>query len=183
MEQEFSPDMMLHEGVISFYDEKSRSFAAFGHPVIEENNTLPQEATVLSFLDDNAGQFSGAVTRNTFYGCFGSFLPEYTPYVYKKTKLIHPDDIKEGKAVLLMLDETNSLTEYESTISFVEDFFPILISVYDEDFKGANSGVSGSVVLQNGKIAAIVCAGNKEENSDMFYATSAYEVAQAMFDK
>ena len=180
MEQEFSPDMKLNQGVISVYDENTRSFAAFGHPIIEDDNYMPQEAVVLSFIGENSGQFAGKVTRNTFVGCFGEFVSEYVPPIYKKMKLMYPNDIKEGKATLLMLDDTNTLKEYESTLSFNEEGFPLLISVDDKDFKGASKGASGSVVLQDGKITAIVCAGNKGENADVFYGITAYEVVENM---
>lgn len=182
MEQEFSPDIKLNQGVISVYDEKSRSFAAFGHPIIEEDNNMPQEAMVMPFIGDDSGQFTGKVTRNTFVGCFGDFVSDYIPPTYDKMKLMHPGDIKEGEVVLLMLDDANTLKEYESTLSFNEKGFPLRITVNDKEFKGASKGVSGSVVLQEGKIAAIVCAGNKKENADVFYGITAYEVVKTMME-
>lgn len=180
MEQNISPETEIIEGVISVYDEKNRTFASLGHPVITKNDEMPQEAIVVSFVGENAGQMVGTVTENTFVGCFGKFIPEYTPPIYARMKIMHPSDIKEGNATLLMLDKTKTLKEYEGKLSFRKEGFPLLFYVENENFKGANEGSSGSIILQDGKITAIVCAGDKQKDAHKLYAITAYEMVQTM---
>lgn len=180
MEQNISPETEIIEGVISIYDEKSRTFASLGHPIITKNDEMPQEGVVMSFVGENAPQMVGTVTENTFVGCFGKFIPEHTPPIYTRMKIMHPNDIKEGNATLLMLDKTKTLKEYEGKLSFRKEGFPLSFSIENENFEGANEGTSGSIILQDGKITAIVCARDKQKGANKLYAITAYEMVRTM---
>ena len=164
-------------GTITFYDAENKTFGALGHGICEgETSTLfpIAEADVFEtriysvskgavgtpgelrglFLDEKA---AGYLFSNTESGVFGSInnIPE------KKTvKVAEKNEIREGKVTV----DENGPAEYEAEITKIDVSgngdrnFVVKITdpVLLEKTGGIVQGMSGSPILQNGKIIGAV---------------------------
>ena len=172
-------EILLYEGIIGFYNPASRKFTAFGHPVLEEEKDVGQKALVFEVEEQKAGKLVGDIYKNTDGGCFGKFREGYKPFEYASMKVMPLGRIHEGTACLLMLDENHQMVEYTGNMTLKKNGFPVELVVTDENFPGAGPGCSGSIVLQDGKIAAIVCAGKEGGNTKKLFAIpAAYTLLQ-----
>ena len=168
-------------GTITFYDAENKTFGALGHGICEgETSTLfpIAEADVFEtriysvskgavgtpgelrglFLDEKA---VGSLFSNTHSGVFGTInnIPEK-----KKVKVAEKNEIREGKVTIVSTVDENGPAEYEAEITKI-DFSGngdknFVVKITDpkllEKTGGIVQGMSGSPILQNGKIIGAV---------------------------
>ena len=96
----------------------------------------------------------------------------YSP-VFSKIKVAPLDSLKtDAPAELWMPISVGKLRVFRGKIAalFPDDPYPILFEVQDPLFPGAQFGCSGSVIVQDGRIAAVV-AGANENPAALLYCT------------
>lgn len=170
-------------GTITYYDEQNNYFAALGHGICDNDTSylLPLEhATVLSAsisgisksYSGKAGSLNGyfedkkigVLTKNTSIGIFGRPEENYS-YKQKQIELAQTNDIKVGKASVFTTINKNNVEEFEIEITRIcnknknsnENF---IIRITDErlleECGGIVQGMSGSPIVQNGKLVGAV---------------------------
>lgn len=170
-------------GTITFYDRNSMSFAALGHAVTEtkENYILPITSGGITSTDIYnikkgvnrvPGELKGTITaniigeisHNTQKGIFGKM---YTTDYFKDKKSIEissKSSIKEGKAYIYTLLDDKNVNFYEINIEKVlinsTGNKNMVIKITDEKLinktGGIIQGMSGSPIVQNGKLIGAV---------------------------
>ena len=174
-------------GTLTFYDEKTKKFAALGHPVTDaDTNTLYDikdgdilNASVIGIKKSEKGipgEHKGIFLdskkalrqndKNTECGIFGRYNQNFKVNTErKKIKAGTRDEIEIGKAyIVTTIDETGPC-EYEIEIlKLFNQNEPngksMLIKITDEKLLektgGIVQGMSGSPIIQNGKIIGAV---------------------------
>ena len=174
-------------GTLTFYDEKTKKFAALGHPVTDaDTNTLYDikdgdilNASVIGIKKSEKGipgelkgifldskKALGQIDKNTECGIFGRYNQNFKVNTErKKIKAGTRDEIEIGKAyIVTTIDETGPC-EYEIEIlKLFNQNEPngksMLIKITDEKLLektgGIVQGMSGSPIIQNGKIIGAV---------------------------
>ncbi|MDY3828172.1 MAG: SpoIVB peptidase [Clostridium sp.] len=174
-------------GTLTFYDEKTKKFAALGHPVTDaDTNTLYDikdgdilNASVIGIKKSEKGipgelkgifldskKTLGQIDKNTECGIFGRYNQNFKVNTErKKIKAGTRDEIEIGKAyIVTTIDETGPC-EYEIEIlKLFNQNEPngksMLIKITDEKLLektgGIVQGMSGSPIIQNGKIIGAV---------------------------
>lgn len=170
-------------GTITYYDEQNNYFAALGHGICDNDTSylLPLEhATVLSASISGISKSScgkagslngyfkdetlGKLTMNTSIGIFGKPEENYS-YKQNKVELAQTNEIKVGKASILTTIQGNNVEEFDIEITRIcnknkdsnENF---VIKITDdrliEECGGIVQGMSGSPIVQNGKLVGAV---------------------------
>lgn len=170
-------------GTITYYDAKNNYFAALGHGICDNDTSylMPLEhATVLSAsisgvsksISGKAGSLNGYfkdetlgnLTKNTPIGIFGTPEENYS-YKQKQIEIAQTNEIKAGKASILTTIKGNDVEEFEIEITRIcnknkdsnENF---IIRITDdrllEECGGIVQGMSGSPIIQNGKLVGAV---------------------------
>lgn len=170
-------------GTITYYDEQNNYFAALGHGICDNDTSylLPLEhATVLSasisgISKSSAGKAGslngyfkdetlGTLIKNTSIGIFGRPEENYS-YTQKQIEVADTNEIKVGKASIFTTISQNDVEEYEIEITRIcnknkdsnENF---IIRITDErlidECGGIVQGMSGSPIVQNGKLVGAV---------------------------
>lgn len=170
-------------GTITFYDRKNMTFAALGHGITEtkENYILPIVAGGLvktNIIAINKGEpkkpgdLRGTLTTdllaqinlNTEYGIYGK-MESLEGVSNKKTVDILPKNkIKEGNAKIYCTLNGNTVEEFDIKIERVllnsTSNKNMVIKVTDKDLLertgGIVQGMSGSPIVQNGKLVGAV---------------------------
>ncbi|MBE7090745.1 MAG: SpoIVB peptidase [Clostridiales bacterium] len=164
------------------YVRQNGSFGALGHPVFSENGEIMKIAGGKSFkcsiIGVNRGekgapgelrglfykeQSQGAILKNTQCGIFGKFdISDF------KTKELFPvaniSEVKIGKATIITTIDGETPTEYAISIVKIDrnnkDNKNFVIKITDKDLinetNGIVQGMSGSPIIQNGKIIGAV---------------------------
>lgn len=178
-------DSMAGIGTITFYDPKHRVFGALGHGICdtETNVLIPfgsgsvMESSIADVKKGTAGSPGelignynlekdfGILNGNTESGIFGQVLDDSD---FKNLKLIpvaKREEVKEGPAVILSNVEGNKVSEYQIEIIKIypddaSETKNMMIKVTDpkliEKTGGIVQGMSGSPILQNGKLVGAV---------------------------
>lgn len=169
-------------GTITFYDKKSGKFGALGHAVTEtkENYILPittggitktEIYLVKRGLPKSPGELKGTLTNdtigdiagNTDKGVYGKIYD--TSAISKESiKVLPKSKIKEGKASILCTLDDNEVKEYNIEIEKVlltsSGNKNMIIKITDEKLLektgGIIQGMSGSPIVQNGKLVGAV---------------------------
>lgn len=170
-------------GTITYYDEQNNYFAALGHGICDNDTSylLPLEhATVLSASISGISKSScgkagslngyfkdetlGKLTMNTPIGIFGRPEENYS-YKQNKVELAQTNEIKVGKASIFTTIQGNNVEEFDIEITRIcnkskdsnENF---VIKITDdrliEECGGIVQGMSGSPIIQNGKLVGAV---------------------------
>ena len=169
-------------GTITYFDKDEGTFAALGHPIndVDTNEIMPLlegeavQATVTkiykatngstgSLSCDFKSQVIGILTENTQSGIFGNFA-----YISDKARL-YPvatkQEIEKGYAQILTTVDESGPQFYDveiNRISYAEDNSNknMVIKVIDQQLidktGGIVQGMSGSPILQNGKLIGAV---------------------------
>ena len=168
-------------GTVTWYNPSTGCFGALGHGVSNSRGELVTmkdgrvyPASVLSVkrgtcgtpgqlrggVDSNAAM--GTLNKNTQQGIFGKAEDAWTGQTVPTAK---PDEIKEGKATILSTVSGNEVREYSVEILKI---YPkskcegrnLLLRVTDSELLkttgGIVQGMSGSPILQNGKLIGAV---------------------------
>ena len=170
-------------GTITFYDRKSLGFAALGHAVTEtkENYILPITSGGITSTDIYSikkgvnrvpGELKGTITsdiigeitHNTEKGIYGKMYDTEYFKNKKSIELTSKSGIKEGKAVIYSLLDDDTINAYEIQIEKVllnsTGNKNMIIRITDEKLinktGGIIQGMSGSPIVQNGKLIGAV---------------------------
>lgn len=170
-------------GTLSFIDPNTKIFGALGHEIMEKTtgkileikdgkifnsevtstirseNGVPGEKNAKFYSD----QVTGTVSENTDRGIFGAYtdtLPNKKQY-----KVAKPEEVTTGPAKLLTVLSGTEVKEYNIEITKINNNMSqktknILFTITDEALLkqtgGIVQGMSGSPIIQNDKIIAVV---------------------------
>lgn len=172
-------------GTMTFYDPQSGTFGALGHGVtdVDTGQLLPldhgsiMDASVKAVKkgeraspgelkgDFDLTRDSGTLYANTECGIFGKLSAEdAAKIVGAALPIAKKDEVKTGKATILATVSGNETREYDIEIEKI--YSPsgstrnLLLHVTDEELLaqtgGVVQGMSGSAILQDGKIIGAV---------------------------
>lgn len=170
-------DTIASEGYISFFTPQG-FFAALGHN--ESNPSIPYadaEVCAIGSTSDELIQI-GRILVSQPTGIYGAFYDDYEPPILNIMPIVALSDIEaSAPAELWMTDVSGTLRVYSGVIVvlFPDKQYPVLFEVTDDQFPGASFGSSGSVVVQAGRIAAVV-AGANTYPARLLYCTSAEQM-------
>ncbi len=175
-------DSMAGIGTVTFFDPETGQFGALGHGVndIDTGRLLPLEdgaimgATVASVKKGQSGapgQLTGSfddltdigqVTANTDYGIFG-ILDNKSLWDGEVLETAEIDEIKNGPAQIISNVEGDKVERFDVEIikqNDSRDDRNMVIKVTDEKLLeitgGIVQGMSGSPIIQNGKLVGAV---------------------------
>lgn len=170
-------------GTITFYDRKSLSFAALGHAVTEteENYILPITSGGITQTDiygikkgvnkvpgelkgTITSNIIGEITHNTQKGIYGKMYNSEYLNNKESIEILAKSNIKEGKAYIHIYLDDNTLKSYEIIIEKVllnsTGNKNMVIKITDkkliEKTGGIIQGMSGSPIVQNGKLVGAI---------------------------
>lgn len=181
----FVRDSMAGIGTMTFYDPQSGVFGALGHGVtdvdtgklmpLDEGSTMDASVKAVRRGESGSpgelrGEFnltrdSGTLYANTDCGIFGKANTEnFTAPDAAALPLARRDEVKTGRATILSNVSGTEVKEYEIEIEKVfsasADTRNLLLRVTDEELLektgGIVQGMSGSPILQNGKLVGAV---------------------------
>ena len=165
-------------GTITFFTQNS--FAALGHGIcdIDTGNIMPihrgiiQDCTINSIVKGSNGSpgaitgnidgsEKGKITKNTEKGIFGTLS---SPPIGKAMPVADKKEVKTGDAVILADVDGNGVQEYSIEIKRIfppmSDTKDMVIKITDssliEKTGGIVQGMSGSPIIQNGKLVGAV---------------------------
>lgn len=171
-------DNIMGIGTLSYIDPETKIFGALGHEIIESNTNSIVEIKkgnifknyitgIDKSISGSAGSKNakfyydkkyGRINKNTkvgIYGIYDSILPN--------KDLLEVGDVKLGKATISTVIEKENVEDFEIEITKVDDSASIKnISFIIKDEKlldktgGVVQGMSGSPIIQNGKIVGAV---------------------------
>ena len=168
-------------GTLTFIDPESNTFAALGHPITDAETgdviKLGSGNIYLSAISDVtkgtrgiAGELEGRfvstdigkIIKNTEYGISGEF---YGKIPATKTAFVASrNEIEKGNATILCCIEEDAVSEYEIVIENIntssQNNKSMIIRITDprllEKTGGIVQGMSGSPIIQNGRIVGAV---------------------------
>ncbi|MGI6239557.1 MAG: SpoIVB peptidase [Christensenellales bacterium] len=173
-------------GTLTFYDPETGRYGALGHAVTDADAgiVLPVKGGAIyenSIIDVKRGEegapgeilgefydggYLGTIDGNTHFGIFGSAKERIENALYPRgIETAAPDQVRVGRAKILATVGDDGLTEYECEIVRIEDQAKpttrsFTIRVTDERLLtrtgGIVQGMSGSPVIQNGKLVGAV---------------------------
>lgn len=178
-------DSMAGIGTVTFYEPESGLFGALGHGIndIDTAMLMPLEkgsimqATVSDVKKGSSGSPGelhgtfqvnhdlGDLYANTSSGIFGVLEEELTNPSAQPVELAGRDEVKTGKATILSNIAGNTVEAYEVEITrvypaSVGESRNLMLKVTDprllEATGGIVQGMSGSPILQNGKLVGAV---------------------------
>ena len=177
-------DSMAGIGTMTFYDPKTGSFGALGHGIndVDTSQLMPlqsggiMEASVTQVrkgTKGNPGQLKGAfetgdigdLWANTAGGVFGTLKNDGLVKGLNAVEVARPAEIKVGPATILSNISGETVKEYTVEITKVilaedGDLRDMMISVIDKELLettgGIVQGMSGSPIIQNGKLVGAV---------------------------
>lgn len=169
--------ILLSEGYISFVSSQG-FFAALGHN--ECNTSTPYTNAELYAQDKISDEpiQAGRVLLSHPTGVYGAFYDDYKPPVFSQMAVAAPSELSIGApAELWMSVGAGEPQVFKGRIValFPGKPHPVLFEVTDNRFPGASFGSSGSVVVQSGKIAAVVAGANKNP-ARLLYCTAAEQM-------
>lgn len=168
-------------GTLTYIDPGTKIFGTLGHEIIESNSSKRIEVKTGTIFDSTVSKITkstngsvgeknadlhyddvfGTIKKNTYYGVFGDYtatLPSGKKFVVGK-----PDEVKVGKASIYTVLSDNQVKEYEIMITNINhhaNIKNITFEITDEgllkETGGVIQGMSGSPILQNGKIIGAV---------------------------
>ena len=174
-------DSIAGIGTVTYYDPDTGTFGALGHGITDMDGTslipirggvvVPSAVSSVSFGSrGTAGQLQGefdttrtigAIIENTEFGVFGKMEAPSE----KSLAVALPGEIKTGKATILANVEGTQVAEYEIEILHIyadaeNQSRNMLLRVVDpvllKKTGGIVQGMSGSPILQNGKLVGAV---------------------------
>lgn len=170
-------------GTITFYDKKKNKFAALGHGVTEtkENYILPITAggltktniySIKKGISRIPGELKGIVSNeiigdiagNTDKGIYGVFSDKSYYNEKKEISILNKSKVKEGDASIFCTLDDNVVKQYSIKIEKVlltsTGNKNMIIKITDEGLinktGGIVQGMSGSPIVQNGKLVGAV---------------------------
>mgnify|MGYP001052399207 CR=1 FL=1 len=173
-------------GTLTFIEPETKIFGALGHVItdtdtnnkIEMNNGKILESTIYGIEKGKKGDpgekiggfllessFLGRITNNSSSGIFGVFDKQINnPFFTKPIPIAWKNEIKTGKATIYTVLKNNNIQEFEVNIEKImpyrNDNKNMIIKITDpkllEITGGIVQGMSGSPIVQNGKIVGAI---------------------------
>lgn len=174
---------ILSEGCVSFVTSQG-FFAALGHNEDKDSPPYINAELVAQHIDSNEPIQAGKVLLSRPSGLYGAFYDDYEPPVFSRLQVASMQDIIVGKpAELWMPIGTGEPRMFRGVVAalFPDKPHPVLFEVMDSLFPGATFGCSGSVIVQDGKIVAVV-AGANSNPAKLLYCTAAGQMLMDMKD-
>lgn len=173
-------------GTLTFYDKKSKKFGALGHSITDgdtgklmnsENGEImkAQISSIEQGAKGNPGEIRGMffesknalgdIKSNTKFGIYGTVDDSQMKTKKKEFPVALQNEVKLGKAYILSTVEEDKVEEYEVEVVKVDKQYSpeaksLIIQVTDKKLLrktgGIVRGMSGSPIIQNGKIIGAV---------------------------
>lgn len=176
-------DSMAGIGTVTFYDPETRTFAALGHGIndVDTGLLMPLQSGAIMFSRVSGvvqgekgcpgelhGSFDltsdlGSLTANTAWGIFGTVKEDC--FAGEAVEVAPVSQVKTGKATILANVSGETVEEYEVEILRIypaggPEHQSMMIRVTDQRLLEATGGIvqgmSGSPILQNGKLVGAV---------------------------
>lgn len=179
-------DSTVGVGTLTFYDPESGHLAGLGHAITDfdtgeiltvKDGTIV-ESQIIDVVKGEAGtpgelkgsftddaKALGSIERNTEYGIYGNAETELHNVLYTYLEAADRSEVELGKATLLCTVDGNGVKEYSCQIIKVYDQGTqsqrsFIIEIDDaallEKTGGIVQGMSGSPIIQNGKLIGAV---------------------------
>ena len=176
----FVKERVLGVGTLTFIDTENNIYGALGHEVIDNSTDQIIDVDSGYIYKENVINISkgsngnpgekqsttnlsvklGDIEANTEYGIFGNLdSSKNSSYV---TSIANRNEVKLGKATILTCIEGNKVEEFEIEITSLkkQELKGITFKITDERLLkkagGVYSGMSGSPIIQNGKLVGAV---------------------------
>lgn len=177
-------DKLSGIGTVTYYDPASGDFGALGHPVSDTDTgvMIPMRAghitratinDIISGKCGTPGQLMGIfdlntvygdITENTPYGIFGKITDSSVSDGASAIDVAAESEIRTGSATIISTVNNEKPREYSVEIVRVDtgnrDGRSMMIKITDEKLLGATGGIvqgmSGSPIIQNGKLIGAV---------------------------
>lgn len=170
-------------GTMTYYNPATGEFAGLGHGICDVDTELLMPLLSGSVVDveitdiikgrkgtpgelkgDFDTQKRGSIINNTSHGVYGVMDAAPSDVFRDSMEIALKDELKTGKAKILCELDENGIKEYEIEITKIknddENGKNFLISVTDEELLsktgGIVQGMSGSPIIQNGKLVGAV---------------------------
>ena len=174
-------DNLLGNGTLTYIDPETKIYGALGHYIIDSNTNTAIKikdgsifksviTNITKSTDGNPGSINtkfyrqnvyGDINKNTLAGIFGMY--ENIPANGKLIKVANIDEIKTGKATIFTSLAQNEIKEYDINILKIDKNSPIKNFYFEITDKnlidtagGVVQGMSGSPIVQNGKLIGAV---------------------------
>lgn len=174
-------DTITGIGTLSYIDPETKVFGALGHEIVESNtNSIVEIKSGIIFknfiigIDKSASGVPGSknakfyyetvygnILKNTnvgIYGIYDANLPDKELY-----EVAEPSEVKVGNATIYTVLDGEEINEYAIKITSIDetaDVKNISFVITDEELLaktgGVVQGMSGSPIIQNGKIIGAV---------------------------
>lgn len=168
-------------GTLTYIDPETKKFGSLGHEIIEANSNQKIEVKTGSIFesvvtgitkssDGTPGEkhakldndkIYGIISKNTQYGLFGNYTSNLPGK--KLVDVASKEEVKVGPATILTVLNGSEVKEYEINITKINEYNKIkniYFEVTDKELLektgGIVQGMSGSPILQNGKIIGAV---------------------------
>lgn len=174
-------DSITGIGTLTFIDPESNIYGALGHEITESNTSKIIEvktgsifknsiSSITESVDGKPGSKNakfyystnyGDITKNTKYGIYGSYNADYNNY--EKISIAAKDEVKIGKAEIYTVINGEKVETFEIEITKINensDIKNITFNITDpkliDKTGGVVQGMSGSPIVQNGKLIGAV---------------------------
>lgn len=168
-------------GTLTVIDPATNRFLALGHAVIDSTTnsllTIDSGSIYASYItginkssdgvpgekigEANSDDKYGTVSKNSDKGIFGTYEKELNNR--KLMKVADPDEIVLGGASILTVVDQDTISEFSINIDKIDkkdDLKNILFTITDKELLdktgGVVQGMSGSPIIQNGKVVGAV---------------------------
>ncbi len=174
-------DSMTGIGTLTYIDPETKKFGSLGHEIIEANSNKRIEVKTGLIFDsivtgitksidgtpgekhaklDNSKVF-GNILKNTQYGLFGDYTAELPDK--KMYEVAKKEEVKVGEAKILTVLDNKEIKEFKINITKINEYNKIKNLYFEIEDKelldktgGVVQGMSGSPIIQNGKVIGAV---------------------------
>ena len=174
-------DSITGIGTLTFIDPESNIYGALGHEITESNTSKIIEvrtgtifknsiSSIIESIDGKPGSKNakfyysknyGDITKNTKYGIYGTYKDDYNNL--EKISIANKDEVKIGKAEIYTVIDGENIEKFDIEITKINensDIKNITFDIIDEKLINSTGGVvqgmSGSPIVQNGKLVGAV---------------------------
>lgn len=174
-------DSITGIGTLTFIDPESNIYGALGHEITESNTSKIIEvrtgtifknsiSSITESIDGKPGSKNakfyysnnyGDITKNTKYGIYGTYKDDFNNL--EKISIANKDEVKIGKAEIYTVIDGENIEKFDIEITKINensDIKNITFDIIDEKLINSTGGVvqgmSGSPIVQNGKLVGAV---------------------------
>lgn len=174
-------DSITGIGTLTFIDPESNIYGALGHEIAESNTSKIIEVKTGSIFKNSISSITksddgkpgsknakffystnyGDITKNTKYGIYGTYKNDYD--TREKISIATKDEVKIGKAEIYTVIDGETIEKFEIEITKINENSDIKNISFDitdkrllESTGGVVQGMSGSPIVQNGKLIGAV---------------------------